>query len=202
LFLLDSNSAVICCLRFTFIYYSLLTINCSLHPYIQLAHQTIKHYLATGDILSDLPADLPPEAGQRKAGVFVSLHQRKTHDLRGCIGTISPCYKSITQEIIHNALSAAFRDPRFDPLQPEELAGLEINVDVLSEPESIDGRGGLDPKQYGVIVSMSDGRGGVLLPDLPGVDTVDRQLQIACQKAGIDYQSEYFAIERFTVVRY
>ena len=56
------------------------------------------------------------------------------------------------------------------------------------------------PKKYGVIVSKGM-RKGVLLPNLEGIDTVDEQLNIACQKAGINPDAE-FEIEKFEVIRY
>lgn len=58
----------------------------------------------------------------------------------------------------------------------------------------------LNPKKYGVIVSKGM-RKGVLLPNLEGIDTVDEQLNIACQKAGINPDAE-FEIEKFEVIRY
>ena len=58
----------------------------------------------------------------------------------------------------------------------------------------------LDPKKYGVIVIQGHKK-GLLLPDLEGVDSVDYQLEIACEKAGISPSEEY-EIERFEVKRY
>lgn len=60
----------------------------------------------------------------------------------------------------------------------------------------------LDCTRYGVIVSTSDGRRGVLLPDLAGVDSVDEQLSIAASKGGIDLSRDRVSIQRFQVVRH
>ncbi len=76
---------------------------------------------------------------------------------------------------------------------------IDISVDVLMDSEPCN-KEDLDPKKYGVIVSLGMRR-GLLLPDLEGVDTVDEQLQIACDKADIDFDDDY-KIERFEVVRY
>ena len=107
---------------------------------------------------------------------------------------------NIASEIIHNAVSAATRDPRFYPVRPEELNELSISVDVLGAPEAITSPDKLDPKKYGVIV-MSHARTGLLLPDLPGVDTVQQQIDIAKEKAGIPPQVRP-DLYRFTVTRY
>ena len=60
----------------------------------------------------------------------------------------------------------------------------------------------LDVKKYGVICSTKDGRRGLLLPDLDGVDTIDQQIEIACSKGGIDPDSDQVILERFEVVRH
>ena len=102
--------------------------------------------------------------------------------------------------IIDNAVSAATRDPRFNPITPDELEWLEISVDVLGEPEQISSRDELDVKRYGVIVT-SGSRRGLLLPDLDGVDTVDQQVDIAMRKGGISPRDMY-RLERFEVIRH
>ncbi|MBO4391423.1 MAG: AmmeMemoRadiSam system protein A [Lachnospiraceae bacterium] len=133
-----------------------------------------------------------------KAGVFVSIHENGT--LRGCIGTILPTTSSVYEEILQNAVSAASKDPRFAPIRLREFPYLEINVDVLFAPELVTSVEELDPKKYGIIVS-SKGRKGLLLPDLEGVDTVEDQIAIARQKAGIGPE-EPISLQRFTVTRH
>ena len=166
------------------------------HPLVQLARRTIESYVRE-DKVAEPPQTLTEEM-QRRAGVFVSLHRQG--ELRGCIGTIEPVQANVALEIISNAISAATRDPRFAPLRPEELADLEISVDLLTEPEPIASMDELDPKMYGVIVS-SGGRRGLLLPDLEGIDTAREQVQIALRKAWIGPHEKY-NMERFRVIRY
>jgi AMMECR1 domain-containing protein len=92
---------------------------------------------------------------------------------------------TLAKELIANAVSAATRDPRFPPVRQEELPGLKYSVDVLSAPESTT-FSELDPKIYGVIVEDKSGlRRGLLLPNLEGIDTAARQVEIASRKAGI-----------------
>ncbi|NLL63601.1 MAG: AmmeMemoRadiSam system protein A [Ruminococcaceae bacterium] len=166
-------------------------------PYVSLARYTIEDYVKTG-IRPELPKDLPAEMLKNRAATFVSLHREGR--LRGCIGTLAPCHESVALEIQYNAISAATEDPRFTSLHLDELDDLQISVDVLSEPEKISGPEELDPKKYGVIVSHGYRR-GVLLPNLEGVDTVEEQIDIARQKAGIAKYEEY-QLERFEVVRH
>lgn len=166
-------------------------------PYVRLARQSLESYISKGKTIA-VPDNLPPEMLTTKAGAFVSIHEHGK--LRGCIGTILPTQKNLALEIIHNAISASTRDPRFDPIRPSELPWLEINVDVLGAPEPISTPDELDVKRYGVIVSYGRRR-GLLLPDLDGVDTVDQQIDIARQKGGIREDDPY-TLERFEVVRH
>ena len=166
-------------------------------PYVRLARMTVESYTREGK-KPEVPGWVTEEMRNRKAGVFVSIH--KEGKLRGCIGTILPVRDSIAKEIISNAVSACARDPRFDPIRPDELDRLEINVDVLTEPEAISGREELDVRRYGVIVSSGHKR-GLLLPDLDGVDTVDEQISIAMRKGGITSRDK-ITLERFEVVRH
>ncbi len=166
-------------------------------PYVRLARQSLESYISNRKTIA-VPDGLPPEMLTTKAGAFVSIHEHGK--LRGCIGTILPTQKNLALEIIHNAISASTRDPRFDPIRPSELPWLEINVDVLGAPEPISSPDELDVKRYGVIVSYGRRR-GLLLPDLDGVDTVDQQIDIARQKGGIREDDPY-TLERFEVVRH
>jgi AmmeMemoRadiSam system protein A len=167
------------------------------HPLVELARKTIENYVRENRTIEP-PEELVPEM-QGQAGTFVSLHDRRGN-LRGCIGTIEPQRPTVAQEVIQNAISAATRDPRFPPVQPGELDGLDVKVDVLTEPEPIDSMEQLDPKRYGVIVESS-WRRGLLLPDLEGVDTVEYQVEIAMRKAGIR-SGEPIQLYRFEVKRY
>ena len=167
-------------------------------PYVKLARETIELYV-TEKVKMNLPSDLPDEILNNKAGVFVSIH--KEGKLRGCIGTISSVYSCIGREIIENAISASTSDPRFNPITPNELKLLEINVDVLSEAEDISSKDELDVKRYGVIVSKGHKR-GLLLPNLDGVDTVEEQISIALRKAGLSVNENDYKMQRFEVIRH
>jgi AmmeMemoRadiSam system protein B/AmmeMemoRadiSam system protein A len=164
-------------------------------PLVKLAKQTVEAYVKEG---KRIEAEELTHEMKEKAGVFVSIH--KHHDLRGCIGTFEPTEENVAEEIINNAISSATRDPRFPPVASNELKDLTYSVDVLTQPEPIDSPDQLDPKKYGAIVE-SGWRRGLLLPDLEGVDTVEYQLDICLQKAGIA-PGEPVKLYRFEVKRY
>ena len=166
--------------------------------YVRLARQTIEAYVGERRQIS-IPKDLPEEMYESRAGIFVSLKEEGR--LRGCIGTIAPVQKNIAEEIIANAISASTKDPRFHPVQPDELDKLVYSVDVLGTPEAITSPDELDVKRYGVIVTKGRKR-GLLLPNLDGVDTVEDQITIAKQKAGISTYDDDVQLERFEVVRH
>lgn len=165
--------------------------------YVKLARASAEYYVKNGKVM-EVPDWVPDEILNAKAGAFVSVH--KFGALRGCIGTILPTKDNLAQEIIRNAVSAVSEDPRFEAVEPGELKWLEINVDVLSEPEKIKSKDELDVKKYGVIVQSGYKR-GLLLPDLDGVDTVDQQVSIAMRKGGIS-PGDKIELLRFEVVRH
>lgn len=163
-----------------------------------LARATVEQFVREGTQLNAPRTD--SELLKARAACFVSL---KTLDgeLRGCIGTIEPAQQTLAAEIIANAISAATRDPRFCPVAPEELANLRYSVDVLSaiEPTQMES---LDPSVYGVIVEDEGGlQRGLLLPALEGIDTAERQVEIATRKAGITAGTP-IRLQRFSVSRY
>lgn len=165
--------------------------------YVRLAIESLTTYLKTGEEIKRIPDYINDEMKNIKRGVFVSL--KKHGELRGCIGTIFPTTDSVAKEIIRNAIEAGVNDPRFNEVEENELEDIVFFVDVLTEPEPSN-REELNPKEYGVIVSCS-GRRGLLLPDLEGVNTVEEQLSIALEKAGIDPYEEY-KIQKFKVIRH
>lgn len=118
-------------------------------------------------------------------GAFVTL--KHGGRLRGCIGTLE-CRRPLAEEIATAAVSAALDDPRFQPLRPAELDGLEVEVSVLGPLEPIDPG---DPAaivigRHGLVVEH-DHRRGVLLPQVATEWGWDREqfLAQACAKAGL-----------------
>ena len=163
-----------------------------------LAREAVETFVRSGNTLS--PPRSTEEFLSSPAPCFVSL-KTLSGELRGCIGTIEPARSTLAHEIIANAISAATNDPRFDPVRPEELANLRYSVDVLFPPEETV-MSDLDPSVYGVIVEDESGaRRGLLLPDIPGIDNAEQQVDIAARKAGIR-SDESLRLYRFKVERY
>lgn len=173
-------------------------VSAAVDPYVALARASVEGYVRTGRTIA-VPPDTPRELLGKRAGVFVSLHIGEA--LRGCIGTIAPCYGSVADEIVANGVSACSCDSRFAPVRPDELDRLSYSVDVLYPPEPIDSTDKLDPSRYGVIVTKGHRR-GLLLPNLDGVDTVADQVAIAKRKAGLSPYDDDVELERFEVVRH
>ncbi|MBS7007734.1 AmmeMemoRadiSam system protein A [Anaerostipes sp.] len=165
--------------------------------FVRLARLSLESYVKSGTVIG-VPDNLSEDLLGERSGVFVSL--KKEGRLRGCIGTICATKATVAEEIIWNAVSAGARDPRFSPVKEEELDQLEYSVDVLGKTQKVSSFEELDSKKYGIIVSRG-GRRGLLLPNLSGVDTVEEQIEIAKQKAGIG-EEESVKIERFEVIRH
>jgi len=136
--------------------------------------------------------------------------------LRGCIGTYLPTRENIAKEIVSNAIAAATEDYRFEPIQKKELPYLKYTVYILSKPELVKDIKELDPKKFGIIVKTipiasnrdvvfnghSPYKSGLLLPGLEGIDTIEKQIAIACRKGGINPTKERIIIYRFKVEKH
>ncbi len=124
----------------------------------------------------------PTDALLRPSGAFVTLLQ--SGQLRGCIGTVQP-QQPLWIAVVRMAAAAAFDDPRFPPLQAEELAHTQIEISRLSPlrrglPEDV------VPGRHGVCIARGDRR-GVLLPQVATTYGWDREtfLSQCCLKAGL-----------------
>jgi AmmeMemoRadiSam system protein A len=186
-----------------------------MNPYVKLARQAVENYLKEGKVIEP-SKDLPKEFLEKRAGTFVTIE--KDGGLRGCIGTYLPTKINIAEEIIRNAIAAATEDYRFGQIEKEELPYLSYTIYILSYPELVKDIKKLNPKKFGIIVKTGpftfpnekevvfNGvipyKTGLLLPDLEGVDTIERQVSIACQKGGINPAKEKIFVYKFTVEKY
>ncbi len=128
-----------------------------------------------------------------KRATFVTLNKQRSaggYTLRGCIGSILPV-RPLLDDVITNAKNAAFRDPRFPPLQPDELPQVRIEISILTVPQALDYTDTDDLRQKirpgidGVILRLG-GAQATFLPQvweqLPEFDLFFAHL---CQKAGL-----------------
>ena len=100
---------------------------------LRVAHASIAVGLVTGKPLVINVADYPAPLTEKRASFVTLTH---TGALRGCIGTLEAC-RMLAEDVARNAFAAAFRDPRFSPLQQQEFAGLDIQISVLGTPEPL-----------------------------------------------------------------
>lgn len=98
---------------------------------IKLAHQAISRALDQQETVDvDLNADWLKQPG----ATFVTL--TKQHDLRGCIGSLE-AWRPLRDDVVHNALAAAFNDPRFAPVSLSEWPAIKVEVSLLSPPREM-----------------------------------------------------------------
>lgn len=155
---------------------------------VQIARKTVDEYVSKG---TRYEPEKIPKVFKEKRGVFVTLEKYPSKDLRGCIGFPEPVAPLI-DALIDSAISAASRDPRFNPVGDTELKRLVVEVSVLTPPEIIKVK---DPKEYPKKIKVGrDGlimrRGycsGLLLPQVPVEWKWDETefLSQTCYKAGL-----------------
>ena len=138
---------------------------------VNLARQTVTTYLQTGRILK-VPAGISAKL-MEPCGVFVTLNSvnKGTKRLRGCIGLPYPT-SPLVKAIIEAAISAATQDPRFPPVEIDELDNIVFEVSVLTPPELVKVE---KPTEYpskikvgrdGLILEQGYHK-GLLLPQVP-----------------------------------
>jgi uncharacterized protein len=169
---------------------------------LALAKASIEHGIKTGSPLQVNLDDYPAELKEKRA-TFVTLKIKQ--QLRGCIGMLE-AVRPLVEDIAMNAYAAAFKDPRFPPLQEHELENLDIHLSILSPAEPIAFsseteliekiRPGID----GLILEL-DQRRGTFLPSvwesIPAASQFLAQLKL---KAGLpaDFWSEKIKVYRYT----
>lgn len=156
---------------------------------VKLARKTIETFLSEGRLPISQESDngLPPVFGENR-GVFVTLTEQGM--LRGCIGHPYPD-STLKDAILDSAISAATRDPRFPPIEEDEMKNIVVEVTVLTQPEKINA----SPKElpdkveigkHGLIVKQGYCQ-GLLLPQVApenNMDSIDF-LSHTCMKAGL-----------------
>ncbi|MCF7807381.1 MAG: AmmeMemoRadiSam system protein A [Candidatus Marinimicrobia bacterium] len=168
---------------------------------LQVARESIQHGLRHGRSLAVDPDNYAP-ALARPGAAFVTLE--KMGNLRGCIGSIL-AHRPLVEDVAENAWSAAFKDPRFDPLDQPEFDQLHIEISVLTKPEEMQVESDADLKQQ-----LVPGKDGLIIQDghhralflpavwdkLPEVDDFVSHLK---QKAGLtrEHWSASLRCERF-----
>jgi AmmeMemoRadiSam system protein A len=148
---------------------------------LDLARRSIEGYFRR-EPLPRLASDRAETFGEARA-LFVTL--RKHGELRGCIGTLSPDGE-LGRTVPRFARRAAFDDPRFPPLTPEELAQCDIEISVLTPPQPVTSAEEIQIGRDGVILELA-GRSGLLLPQVATEWGFDRErfLEEVSRKAGL-----------------
>jgi hypothetical protein len=154
---------------------------------VKLARKAIVTYLNEKKII-EIPKDADPKL-MEDMGVFVTLNIK--NELRGCIGYPEPVMP-LLNAVIDAAISAAIRDPRFNPLNPAELDKVHVEVSVLTKPDLIkvdkpvDYINNVEIGQDGLIVESGPYR-GLLLPQVATEWGWNKEefLSNTCMKAGL-----------------
>jgi AmmeMemoRadiSam system protein A len=158
--------------------------------------------LAQDSILSALerrqiPLEPPTAHLTEPRGAFTSLYL--AGQLRGCVGYVLPV-SSVYRAVADTARAAAFEDTRFPPVTLPEAHDLEIELSILSPPQSIS-PDAIEIGSHGLIITMA-GHRGLLLPQVPVEHHWDRTmfLEQTCRKAGLplDAWQKGATIEAFT----
>jgi len=175
-----------------------------------LLHAIARRAIADKLQVPCLPPRVGPEDDAQLRSPGASFVTLKRHgQLRGCIGTLE-AFRPLQEDIAANAVASAFRDPRFPPLNTAEWPELEIEISVLTPPQTVDFVDEEDlfkkitPLQDGVILSQGDNRATFLPQVWEQLPTHQQFFAHLKQKAGlsIDFPVERLHIETYQVTHY
>lgn len=173
---------------------------------LDIAWRSIQSGLQTNTPLN-VEADSLPAPLTAPGASFVTLEQGS--DLRGCIGSLE-AYRSLASDVAHNAFSAAFKDPRFPPLQAAELSNLTLQISVLSAPVEVTFSGEQDllqqlvPQLDGLILQEGQRRATFLPQVWEQLPTPEQFITHLKLKAGLpaDYWSDRIRVQRYRVEKF
>jgi AmmeMemoRadiSam system protein B/AmmeMemoRadiSam system protein A len=154
---------------------------------LKLARQTVTALV----LHRKLPSNDPPRGTSsdspllEERGVFVTLMTGHGNELRGCIGNIIGD-EPLILGVLHNAVNAACRDPRFIPVAEDELDSLHLEISVLTPLEKVNGPEDIVIGRHGVVLEKH-GRRAVFLPQVAPEQGWDRteMLRHLAKKAGL-----------------
>lgn len=176
-------------------------------PLVAIAKQSIQEHFG-----NQFPIDISNLISQHPSlahngATFVTL--TLNGELRGCIGSLE-AYRPLVNDLVSNAIAAAFEDPRFYPLTKEEFEKVDIEVSLLTPSEPIayedieDLKSKITPFEDGIVLE-TNGRRATFLPQvweqLPQFEQFFAHL---CQKAGLngDCLQNHPLIRRYRVHKY
>ena len=149
---------------------------------LRWTRRVIENAVSGGDSMRIPDSDLG-EGLRSPYGAFVTI--KKHGELRGCIGRMDfdrPLWENAT----YAAVGAALHDPRFPPLDREELPAIRLEISVMDVPQDLPQPDQFDPQRHGIIVEQGCRR-ALLLPKVAQEYgwTAKKTLECVCQKAGL-----------------
>ena len=160
------------------------------HYMVEIARDAIREALEKRKIIDkEKLLKEHPELGE-KGAAFVTLEKRQS--LRGCIGSLI-AHRTLLDDLIENARSAAFHDPRFPPLTKEEFEdpNLTVEISLLSEPKPLpytdvaDLKSKIKPGRDGVILKLGQYQATYLPQVWEQLPRFEDFFVTLCQKAGL-----------------
>jgi len=154
---------------------------------VGVAEAAIRAVLERGVVELPSPADVPARL-TRPAATFVTLE--RDGDLLGCIGSLEP-RRPLVVDVAHNAIAAAFADPRMPPLTPSDFAAMDVKISILTAPEPLAvasydvAVAALEPGTDGVLVEAGRHRATLLPSVWRHVDGAETFMAALWRKAGL-----------------
>ncbi|MDD5022770.1 MAG: AmmeMemoRadiSam system protein A [Candidatus ainarchaeum sp.] len=158
---------------------------------LKTARKAIEYYMKNGEIMEVEAKEIPSEKLLQDGACFVSIHEKESNELRGCMGMLEAS-RPLINDVIQNAVAAANEDPRFYPLRFDELNKIKISISILTKPEKLEIMDykelldKLEPKRHGLIIKKGWNRATFLPVVWEQLPEKEEFLGNLCLKAGLN----------------
>lgn len=154
---------------------------------VAAAEAAVRGVLERGVVELPAPGEHPPSL-RAAAATFVTLE--RDGDLLGCIGSLEPT-RPLVVDVAHNAIAAAFADPRLPALTVDDFEAMYVKISILTCPEPITAASyaevaaGIEPGRDGVLVEAGRHRATLLPSVWSKVQDAEVFVDLLWRKAGL-----------------
>lgn len=151
--------------------------------YAKIAFDAILFFVSTGQIKKISNEKIPADLKLNRACLV--LVYDLNDNLLGTCGGVNPKNDFLYDEIVENAIGAATKGEKGEPIKSDQLNQLKVFVEVFSVPHKAEDLSELKPQKHGLLIQNASGEIKFIMPNLKGINTIDQQIEQLKKEAGI-----------------
>ena len=167
--------------------------------YAKIAYDAILFFVSTGKVKEIDTSKISQDLKLNRACI-ISVFDSEDKIISS-FGGIEPKKSNLYEEIIENSIGAAVNKDS-SPIVSDDLNKIKVFVDILSVLHPVEDFSELKPHKHGLFIKDSEGNSGFIMPNLKGVKSYEKQIEIIRKKSKIKDKPEDLDIKYFKVTRY